>query len=168
MSLISQDQYVTLEYRVSLNSGEQLRGTPEGPEILSFVAGCGEVMPGLERRLWGLREQDSVEFVVPSAEAFGPYNPENVQEWSRKVFPPGQELQVGQKMVPANLPFNPEYPLTVKEIREDKVILDLNHPLAGQDLHYKVRVMEVRPATPEELAPRKQCQSCQEGMTCGT
>jgi len=164
MSVIAQDQYVCLEYRMRLDSGDSIRGTAEAPARLAFVAGCGEVLPGLERRLWGLRAQEAVEFVVPAAEAFGPYEPENLQEWSKKVFPPDLELKPGQKVVPQNLPFPPEYPLAVKEVKENSVILDLNHPLAGHDLHYWVRVLEVRPATPEELAPLKQCQSCKEDM----
>jgi FKBP-type peptidyl-prolyl cis-trans isomerase SlyD len=168
MSVISQDQHVSLEYRVRLDSGAEIRGTAGAPAQLSFVAGCGEVLPGLERRLWGLREQEVVEFVVPAAEAFGLYQPENVQEWSKKAFPQEMELKAGGKVLPANLPFPPEYPLTIKEVRADSVILDLNHPLAGHDLHYWVKVLQVRPATPEELAPLKQCQSCSEEMggTC--
>jgi FKBP-type peptidyl-prolyl cis-trans isomerase 2 len=121
-------------------------------------------MPGLERRLWGLREQETVEFAVPAPEAFGLYDPENVQEWSKKVFPPEMELKPGAKVLPANLPFPPEYPLVIKEVKENSVLLDLNHPLAGHDLHYSVKVLEVRPATPEELEPLKQCQSCAEEM----
>lgn len=167
MSSIMQDNYVCLEYRLRLDSGEQLRGTAEAPALLTFVAGCGEVLPALERRLWGLTEQEAVEFVIPAAEAFGEYDPEFVQEWSRKVFPPDMDLNPGQKVVPANLPIPPEYPLTVKEVAGDKVILDMNHPFAGHDLHYQVRVLEVRPATPEELEPLKQCQSCREEVTCG-
>jgi FKBP-type peptidyl-prolyl cis-trans isomerase SlyD len=166
MSVIASDQYVVLEYRLHLDSGEQLRGTAEAPDRLTFVAGYKELMPALERRLIGLREQDSVEFVIPADEAFGLCDPENVQEWSRKVFPPEMELQPGQQVVPANLPFPPEYPLTVKEVKENTVILDLNHPLAGHDLHYAVKVMEVRPATPEELEPLQQCKSCAEEMSC--
>ena len=164
MSVIAQDQYVCLEYRMRLDSGEQIRGSEEAPALLTFVAGCSEVLPGLERRLWGLREQDAVEFVIPAPEAFGLYEPENVQEWGKRVFPPQMELRAGEKVLPANLPFPPEYPLTIREVKEGSVILDLNHPFAGHDLHYWVRVLEVRPATEEELAPLKQCQSCSEEM----
>ncbi len=167
MSVIAQDYYVRLEYRLWLDSGEQLRGTPEGPAVLTFVAGYNELMPGLERRLRGLREQDAVEFVVPAAEAFGDYDPNLVQAWSRKVFPPEMEITPGQQVVPANLPFPPEYPLTVKEVKEDAVILDMNHPFSGHDLRYQVKVMEIRPATPEEMEPLKQCKSCSEEMSCG-
>jgi FKBP-type peptidyl-prolyl cis-trans isomerase SlyD len=164
MSVISQDKFVRLEYRLKLENGEYIRGSAEKPENLVFIAGCGEVLPALERRLWGLSmDQGTVEFVVPCQEAFGVYDPENVQIWSKKRFSPDIELQVGQKVLPEILPFPPEYPLTIKEIREDSVILDLNHPLADQDLYYEVKVAEVRHATPEELIPLKQCQSCREG-----
>jgi FKBP-type peptidyl-prolyl cis-trans isomerase SlyD len=166
MSVISKDTYVFLEYRLWLDSGVQLRGTPEGPDQLTFVAGYEELLPALERRLWGLREQDDLEFVIPAAEAFGEYDPDCIQEWSHKVFPPGMELKPGQKVVPSRLPFPPEYPLTIKEVTADKVILDMNHPFAGHDLRYQVRVMEVRPATPEELEPLKQCKSCKDELTC--
>ncbi|MBM4284496.1 MAG: peptidylprolyl isomerase [Deltaproteobacteria bacterium] len=162
MEIISQDKFVRLEYRLRLKSGEYLRGEPGRPAHLSFIAGCGEVLPGLERRLWGLPVDDRVEFVVPAAEAFGAYDPDNVQVWTRKVFPAEMELAPGQKVLPAELPFPPEYPLTIKEVQGERVILDLNHPLADQDLYYEVRVLEVRPATAEELTPLKQCQACRE------
>jgi FKBP-type peptidyl-prolyl cis-trans isomerase SlyD len=164
MSVISQDQYVALEYRLTLDSGEEIRGSKEEPALLTFVAGCKELLPGLERRLWGLREKDEVEFDVPAAEAFGPNDPDNVQKWSRKVFPPEMSISPGQQVIPANLPFPPEYPLVVKEVQGDTVILDMNHPLAGHDLHYAVRVLTVRAATPEELEPLKQCKSCQDEL----
>ena len=68
MSVIARDNYVAVEYRLWLDSGEQLRGTPEAPAVLTFIAGCNELMPGLERRLLGLRVQDAVEFTVPAAD----------------------------------------------------------------------------------------------------
>lgn len=164
MTLISEDKFVRLEYRLRLKSGKYLRGSAEAPEELTFVAGCGELLPGLERRLWGAQEGEYLEFVVPAAEAFGSYDPENVQVWSKKVFPPDMELKPGQKVLPAVLPFPPEYPLTIKEVRGDQVILDLNHPLADEDLYYQVRVVEIRDATQEEMAPLKQCQACRREM----
>ncbi len=163
MSFISQDKFVCLEYRLKLASGEFIRGSADKPEYLVFVAGCGEVLPGLERRLWGLSsDQGAVEFVVPFQEAFGAYDPDNVQVWSKKRFPE-VDLQVGQKVLPSFLPFPPEHALTIKEVQEEHVVLDLNHPLADQDLYYEVKVVEVRDSTPEELAALKTCQSCREG-----
>jgi FKBP-type peptidyl-prolyl cis-trans isomerase SlyD len=161
MSVIAHDKYVCLEYRLRLESGEYVRGSAEEPAKLDFVAGCGEVLPALERHLWGLSlDQGEVEFVVPAREAFGAYDPENVQVWSKKRFPPEMDFRVGQQVLPSFLPFPPEYPLVIKEVGEDSVVLDLNHPLADQDLFYQVKVVEVREATTEELTPLKQCQSC--------
>ena len=57
MSVIAKDNYVCLEYRLWLDSGEQLRGTSEAPALLTFIAGCNELLPGLEKRLWGLRPE---------------------------------------------------------------------------------------------------------------
>ena len=54
MSVIAKDNYVCLEYRLWLDSGEQLRGTAEAPAQMTFVAGCNELMPGLEKRLWNM------------------------------------------------------------------------------------------------------------------
>ncbi|MBW1991588.1 MAG: hypothetical protein JRI59_05650, partial [Deltaproteobacteria bacterium] len=122
------------------------------------------LLPGLERRLWGAAVGEYLEFVVPAAEAFGFYDPENVQVWSKKVFPQDRELKPGQKVLPSVLPFPPEYPLTIKEVHQDHVVLDLNHPLADEDLYYQVQVLEVRDATQEELIPLKQCQACREEM----
>ena len=167
MSVIAKDNYVCLEYRLWLDSGEQLRGTPEAPAVSSpSWPGTTNSCRGWKGVSGGSGWQDAVEFVVPAAEAFGDYDPNFVQEWSHKVFPPGMELATGQKVVPANLPFPPEYPLTVKEVREDGVILDMNHPFSGHDLRYQVKVVEVRPATPEELEPLKQCKSCAEELSC--
>lgn len=165
MSVIAQDKFVRLAYRLRLETGEYVRGSEDEAAEFTFVAGVGEVLPGLERRLWGLSpEEGEVDFVVPAAEAFGTYDPNNVQVWSRRVFPQDMDLTPGQKVLPTVLPFPPEYPLSIKEVQGDRVVLDLNHPLADQDLYYKVKVLEVREATPEELVPKKQCQSCREGM----
>lgn len=164
MGEISWDKYVVLEYRLRLASGEFIRGSEGAPAVLTFIAGYKELLPALERRLWGLKEQETVDFVIPKAEAFGDYDPKNVQSWSHKVFPADMDLKPGKWVVPANLPFPPEYPLVIKEVTEKEVVLDLNHPLAGQDLHYSVKVLEVRPATPEELEPLQKCQACREEM----
>jgi FKBP-type peptidyl-prolyl cis-trans isomerase SlyD len=164
MTMITQDKFVRLAYRLRLKSGEYLRGSDTERAELTFVAGCGELLPGLERRLWGAPRAECLEFVVPAAEAFGYYDPANVQVWSKGVFPSDMELKPGQKVLPSVLPFPPEYPLVIKEVQGDRVVLDLNHPLADEDLYYQVEVLEVRDATEEELTPLKQCQSCREEM----
>jgi len=160
--IIHRDCFVTLAYRLRLNSGEYVRGSAAAPETLTFVVGYNELLPALENRLLGLRPGDERQFTIPAAEAFGARNPNLLQEYSRKRFPAGAELRPGQAVVPSPCAIPIEFPYRIVEVREDTVILDQNHPLAGEDLNYEVKVLEVRPATDEELAARQTCASCQE------
>lgn len=159
---ICRDRFVQLAYRLRLDTGEFIKGSNEQPATLTFIAGYGELLPGLERQLLGLKEGDHRAFVIPAAEAFGPYEPDQVQRFDRKYFPAGAELRPGQAVIPAHSLLPVDYPFMIKEVKEDSVVVDLNHPLAGKDLYYTVEVMEVRPATPEELEPLQQCRTCQE------
>ncbi len=160
--IIHRDCFVTLAYRLRLTSGEYIRGSTASPEILTFVAGYNELLPALENRLLGLRPGEERHFTIPAAEAFGARDPKLIQEYSRKRFPAGASLRPGQAVVPSPCAVPVEYPYLIVEVREDTVVLDQNHPLAGEDLHYEVKVLEVRPATDEELAARQVCASCQE------
>jgi FKBP-type peptidyl-prolyl cis-trans isomerase SlyD len=92
-----------------------------------------------------------------------------VQEFSRKRFPAQAELKPGMAIVPYPCAVEVEYPYKVVEVKEEMVVLDQNHPLAGEDLHYAVEILEVRAANPEELEPLQSCETCGEGMSsCGT
>ncbi|MDD3581468.1 MAG: peptidylprolyl isomerase [Desulfobacca sp.] len=161
---IHKDCYVRLAYRLRLASGELIKGTEAQPAPMTFVAGYNELLPGLEARLMGLEENDCREFVIPAAEGFGPREPAQIQTWNRNCFPSGVQLQPGQRVTPANSLLPVDYPFQITEVKGNTVVLDMNHPLAGQDLHYSVQILEVRPATPEELTPLKMCQTCEEGI----
>jgi len=159
--IIHRDCYVRLAYRMHLDSGEVIKGSAAGPAYMDFVVGYREVLPGLENRLLGLREGQEQEFVVPAAEAFGPHNPKQVQEYSRGRFPAEADLRPGGAVTVAHSAIPLAFPYRIVEVREDMVVLDQNHPLVDQDLHYWVQVLEVRPATPEELVIRKQQMPCE-------
>jgi FKBP-type peptidyl-prolyl cis-trans isomerase SlyD len=164
---ICKDSFVRLEYRLRLDTGEMIKGSEEEPATLTFIAGYGELLPGLEQRLIGLKQNDRREFIIPAAEAFGPYEPKQVQKFNKKYFPPEADFRAGQKVIPASSLLPLDYPFIVKEVKENYLVLDMNHPLAGKDLYYTVQILEVRPATPEELEPLEKCQSCQEELVIG-
>lgn len=167
--IIHRDCFVKLAYRLQLASGEYIRGSAEQPEILTYVAGYKELLPSLENRLLGLKPGDERQFVIPAMEAFGLRDPWLVQEFSRKRFPAQAELKPGMAIVPYPCAVEVDYPYRVVEVKGEMVVLDQNHPLAGEDLHYAVEILEVRPALPEELEPLKTCESCTEGMeSCST
>ena len=82
---------------------------------------------------------------------------------ARSAFRPTSVSRWGKRSCRASCPSPPEYPLTIKEVQEESVVLDLNHPLTDQDLYYEVRVVEMQDTAPEELAVLKSCHSCREG-----
>lgn len=164
--IIHRDCYVRFEYRLRLDSGELIRGTEETPAELTFVAGYQELLPSLENHLLGLKDGDNAEFTVAAAEAFGNYDPKAIQEMSKKRFPDPAALRPGQAVTAGNTIEPMPYTYIIKEVLDDTVILDLNHPLAGQDLHYSVHILEVRAATPEEIEPLKKCESCKGDIEC--
>jgi FKBP-type peptidyl-prolyl cis-trans isomerase SlyD len=167
--IIHRDCFVRLTYRLQLNSGEYIRGSAEQPEILTYVAGYKELLPALENQLLGLKPGDERQFVIPALEAFGSRDPWLVQEWQKKRFPADVELHPGMSVVPYPCAIEVPYPYKVLEVKDEIVIIDQNHPLAGEDLHYNVQILEVRSATPEELEPLQGCESCGSEMeSCQT
>lgn len=167
--IIHRDCFVRLAYRLQLASGQYIRGSAAQPEILTYVAGYKELLPSLENRLLGLKPGDRAEFVIPAEEAFGDRQPALVQEFNRRRFPAEAELRPGMAVVPSPCAIEIAYPYTVVEVRDDVVLLDQNHPLAGEDLHYQVEILEVRAATPDELAPLQSCDACGgEAESCQT
>lgn len=158
--IIHRDCFVSLAYRLQLNSGEYIRGSAEQPEILTYVAGYKELLPALENQLLGLKPEDERQFVIPALEAFGSRDPWLVQEWQKKRFPADVELRPGMLVVPYPCAIEVAYPYKVLEVKDEIVTIDQNHPLAGEDLHYNVQILEVRSATPEELEPLQGCEGC--------
>ncbi len=159
--IIHRDCYVRLAYRMHLDSGEVVKGSAAGPAYMDFVVGYRELLPGLEIRLLGMREGQEQEFVIPAAEAFGRHDPKQVQEYNRSRFPADADLRPGGVVTVAHSVVPLPFPYRIVEVREDVVVLDMNHPLVDRDLHYWVQVLEVRPATSEELDSRKQQMPCE-------
>jgi FKBP-type peptidyl-prolyl cis-trans isomerase SlyD len=158
--IIHRDCFVKLAYRLQLNSGEYIRGSANEPDILTYIAGYKELLPALENKLLGLKPGDESQFVIPALEAFGLRDPWLVQEFSKKRFPAEADLRPGMAIVPYPCAIEVEFPYRVVEVKDDQVILDQNHPLAGEDLHYAVHILEVRAATPEELELLQNCETC--------
>jgi len=147
---VTDDMFVSLEYSLWLDDGEIIDSSEEhGP--LEFVQGRGTIMPGLERQLYGMTLGESRNVVLSPAEGYGEYDPEAFQTVPRSVFPPDLELEVGMGFQ-VRTPLGRSAVVFIDEVDEDKVVLDLNHPLAGRTLHFNVKVVGLREATPEELA----------------
>jgi FKBP-type peptidyl-prolyl cis-trans isomerase SlyD len=162
--------YVAFDYKLTLDSGEEVDRSPEN-EPFSFITGSREVIPGLEKAMMGMTVGTRSKISVEPEDAYGPVNPELIEDVPRNQFPREIELKQGM-MFQSN---GPEGMVTasIKEIKdENTVVVDLNHPLAGKTLHFDVNVVEVRELTPEELSGLSAGCGCgcgsEEEPGCGT
>lgn len=146
---ITKDTVATLEYRLYLPDGELVdEGTPEDP--LVYLHGYEEIVPGLEKALEGKSAGESLKVVVPPEEAYGEYDPEGVEEIAREELPAELELEEGGILTASDDEGN-EVDFFITSIKDGRVTVDANHPMAGKTLHFEVTVRDVRAATPEEI-----------------
>jgi FKBP-type peptidyl-prolyl cis-trans isomerase SlyD len=154
---IGKDTFVILEYRVKLEDGTYIKGE-DGPVSLNFIVGYGQILQALEKRLLGLEAEAETKFTIPAREAFGERDENLVRTRTFAEFPEGRNLEPGRWIVATNELTQAQYSYFVKDKTEDAVVLDYNHPLAGKDLHYQVKVAHVRPAAQEELEYLRPCE----------
>lgn len=123
----------------------------EDGEPIVYVHGYGMLVPGLEKALTGLEVGARKDIVVSPEEGFGERDEELVLEVDRSEMPRPEAVEVGDELV-AESPDGEEALMRVVAIKKDAVVLDGNHPLAGETLTYSVFVRDVRPATDDEIS----------------
>ena len=140
---------VALEY--SLHVEDELVETTADEGPIEFLQGAEEIIPGLEQALYGLNVGAEREITVEPEDGYGEYDGEAFEEVPLDIFPDDMDLTLG---MPVEL-YDEDAEETVEgfiaEIRTDSVLVDMNHPLAGEVLTFKVKVVGLREATPEEL-----------------
>ncbi|MBU3979923.1 MAG: peptidylprolyl isomerase [Proteobacteria bacterium] len=156
---IAENLFVAIEYCLSLDSGEEVDRSRSG-NPLSFIAGTGQIIPGLEKELMGMKAGDSANITVEPDDAYGPAREDLMHEIPRSQFPVDADINPGTKFQ-AQSPNGPIM-IVIKTVDDDNVTVDLNHPLAGQRLHFDVKIVEVREPNAQELA------SAAGGCSCGT
>ena len=132
---------VSLNFELSLETGEIVDSNFDR-EPVSFVMGDGSLLPGFESVLIGLVAGDQGEFKVNPEHAFGQPNPANFQTVARDLFAPDQALEEGLVMSFANGPEG-ELPGVIDSVTDQEVVVNFNHPLAGQTLTFKVNITQV-------------------------
>jgi len=161
---ITKDKFAILEYSVRLEDGTYVKG--EGCNAsLNFVAGYDQILPALEKQLIGMSAGTETEFVITADNAFGAYDEALVETRSFADFPEGRNLETGKWVIASNKQTGAQYSYYVRQKTSEAVALDFNHPLAGKDLYYHVKVIHVRPALAEEL---EFLRPCQHGVDSGT
>jgi FKBP-type peptidyl-prolyl cis-trans isomerase SlyD len=146
---IADNTVVILDYTVTNPEGDLIDSSSESGEPLTYLHGKGDIVPGLEQALTGRRVGDAFQITVPPEEGYGERYDELVQVVSRDQFVGIVNMEVGMQ-------FQTEadgeiHVVTVTALEGDEVVVDANHPLAGETLVFDVTVLEVRPATAEEI-----------------
>jgi FKBP-type peptidyl-prolyl cis-trans isomerase SlyD len=154
---IQKNAFVALDYTLTLDSGETVDKSEPG-QPLGFVFGTGQMIPGLERQIEGMEAGQSAKVSVEPEEAYGPSRPDLYRQIPRANFPQDTDIEPGM-IFEAHGPGG-SIPMFVREVSDSSVTVDLNHPLAGQTLHFDLKIAEVREATADELA------ECEDGQ-CG-
>jgi FKBP-type peptidyl-prolyl cis-trans isomerase SlyD len=147
---IASGSVVGIDYSLHLGDGRVVDASEPG-DPLTYLHGEGQIVPGLEAALEGLSIGDRRQVVVAPGDGYGEHDPGGLHEVERGAFPPGFEPEVGSELT-AEGPGGRPVPFTVREVRPESVVIDLNHPLAGKTLHFDVTVREVRAATEDERA----------------
>ncbi|GAB4529583.1 MAG: peptidylprolyl isomerase [Anaerolineae bacterium] len=146
---VANDLVVSLDYTLRLDDGEVI-DTSEGKEPLEFLQGRGQIIPGLEQALYGMAVEDQKDVVVEPADGYGDHDPDAFELVSHDAFPPDLSIEPGMGLRMRDTAGRTLIAY-VAEVRPEGVLLDLNHPLAGETLHFHVKIAGLRPATNEEL-----------------
>lgn len=142
--LIGASTQVTLNFALRFDTGEIVDSTFERKPA-TFSVGDGSLLPGIERKLFGLQSGHREVFEVKPEDAFGQINPANVQTFKRSQFADDMELHEGLIISFADAA-RAELPGVVKSFDAETVVVDFNHPLAGRTLAFEVEIIDVQPA----------------------
>ena len=138
---------VSMEYTLKVDG--EVADTSEGREPLDYVHGAGNIIPGLEREMTGMAVGENKEVVVAAAEGYGEEDDKAFMDVPRDQFPKEVPMKVGTEIQIQNQAGQPMY-ARIDTVGEKSVRLDFNHPLAGKELHFLVKVVGLREATDEE------------------
>lgn len=146
---IAPNSVVTLHYTLKDNDGKLIDQSDDGSFL--YLHGAMNIIPGLENALTGKQAGDEFSINIPPEEAYGLRNPDRIQAVPKDMFENADDLAIGAQFH-AQGPDGAAIVVTVTEINDDNVVVDGNHVLAGMELNFDVKVIDVREATEEEIA----------------
>ena len=141
MEKVKDNDKVSVHYTGTLDNGEVF-DTSKDREPLSFTVGQGQMIPGFENAVKGMGLNETKSVTIPPEDAYGELRPEMVQEISKEQLPPDLKPHVGQQLA-SQLPSGEQIVVTVKEIGDENITIDANHPLAGKELNFEIEVVEI-------------------------
>jgi FKBP-type peptidyl-prolyl cis-trans isomerase 2 len=142
MKQIKKGDKIKVEYTGSLEDGTIFDSSKNHEAPLEFVVGAGQLIKGFDEAVVGMKIGEEKEIKIPPEEAYGPHNPEFVKDMPREMFPDDQEIKPGMVFM-VNLEDGRQLPVRVSKVSDDKITIDLNPPLAGKTLVFKIKIIDV-------------------------
>jgi FKBP-type peptidyl-prolyl cis-trans isomerase SlyD len=145
---VADGQVIMMEYTHRVDGAIIDASSDHGP--IEFIQGKGNIIPGLEKALYGLMVGYSKKVVVPAGDGYGEKDSQAYMEVPRNQFPEDIPMETGTQM---ELHDEAGHPMVARidQVGETSVRLDFNHPLAGKELHFGINIAGLRPATQQEL-----------------
>jgi len=159
-------KFVSVEYTGTLETGEVFDSS-KGRQPLEVHMGAGQMIPGFENALQGMEMNEKKTFTLSPDEAYGERDENKTQSFDRKEVPPEMKPEVGMT-VGLTTPTGQQIPAQISEVTDEKITLDLNHPLAGQSLTFEVEVVGINDTATQASPCAGGCASgCGTASGCG-
>lgn len=158
MQKVENGMYVSVDYTGTLDNGEQFDSS-EGRTPLEFKVGEGQMIKGFEKAVMGMALNEKKTFTLSPAEAYGERDESFTHEFPKAEIPPEVVPEVGQTLALTS-PEGHHIPARVVSVDDDKVVFDLNHPLAGQSLTFDIQIMSISDT------PTQASMGCGSGGNC--
>jgi|SRR6056300_1463671 peptidylprolyl isomerase len=139
---VKQGDTVKVHYTGTLNDGSEFDSSYKRNEPIEFQAGTGQMIQGFDNAVMEMTVGEKKTINIPAAQAYGEQNPEAMMAVPRTNFPPEFEFVVGE-MVQGQTETGQPLQAIILEVMDEEVVLDFNHPLAGQDLNFDIELMEI-------------------------
>lgn len=143
--MIEKGNRVKVDYEGKFEDGDVFDSSTHGDHShpLEFTVGSGEVIRGFDKAVEGMKEGDEKIFSIEPQEAYGERDPSLEREFPRSALPKDPEPKEGMMLVLGS-PDGQKFPARIISVTKDKIKIDLNHPLAGKKLIFKIKVVEVK------------------------
>ncbi len=151
MQKVKSGDKVKVHYHGRLTDGQTFDKS-EGREPLEFEVGSGMVIKGFDDGVTGMSVGDKKTISIPFNEAYGPKNPDMIIDMPKDRFPKEIELEIGMPLAMSDGQ-GQQFEVIVTQLKEESVVLDANHPLAGQDLIFDLELIEIVGGTPLIIMP---------------